>query len=125
MGVKGFQLGSFLPGRNFLLHIRALTGRAGRPPKELRRRKYSRFVLVENSVDRTCRAGGQRGERCQTACKPGSVRARRVATMGAGRPFLWDAPRGAPRATNPGDGAAMPLRQPGGSLRPGSPVAPI
>jgi hypothetical protein len=64
-------------------------------------------------------------ERCQTACKPGSVRAPRIATEGARRPFLWDAPRGAPRATNPGDGAGMPLRQPDGSLRPASPVAPI
>ncbi len=29
---------------------------------------------------------------------------------GAGRPFLWDAPCGAPHATNPGDGAGMSLR---------------
>jgi hypothetical protein len=29
---------------------------------------------------------------------------------GAGRPFLWDAPFGAPRATNPDDGAGMLLR---------------
>ena len=28
----------------------------------------------------------------------------------AGRPFLWDAPRGAPHATNPDGGAGMPLR---------------
>jgi len=36
----------------------------------------------------------------QAACKPGSVQG--LATRG--RPFLWDAPRGTPRATNP-DGA--------------------
>jgi hypothetical protein len=48
---------------------------------------------------------------CQTACKPGSVR-----TGGAGRPFLWDAPRGAPRATNPDGGAGMPLRQAGAAV---------
>ena len=30
--------------------------------------------------------------------------------MSAGRPFLWDAPYGAPRATNPDGGAGMPLR---------------
>jgi hypothetical protein len=77
---------------------------------------------------RRCHGGGEameEWERCQTACKPGSVRAPRIATEGARRPFLWDAPRGAPRATNPGDGAGMPLRQPDGSLRPASPVAPI
>ena len=31
-----------------------------------------------------------------------------------GRPFLWDAPRGAPHATNPGDRAEMPSRHRGG-----------
>ena len=30
--------------------------------------------------------------------------------MSAGRPFLWDAPCGAPHATNPDGGAGMPLR---------------
>ncbi len=43
--------------------------------------------------------------RCQTACKPGSVRA----IADARRPFLWDTHCCAPRATNPGDGAGMPL----------------
>jgi hypothetical protein len=37
---------------------------------------------------------------------------------GAGRPFLWDAPRSAPRATNPGGGAGMPLaRRPAAPIR--------
>ncbi len=49
---------------------------------------------------------GRSGKKCQTACKPGSVRA----VADAGRPFLWDARCRAPRATNPGDGAEMPLR---------------
>ena len=38
-----------------------------------------------------------------------------------GRPFLWDAPHGAPRATNPGGGTGMFLAQPVGLL----PAAPI
>ena len=42
------------------------------------------------------------------------------APCGGGRPFLWDAPRGAPRATNPGDGAGMPLRPPAHGPWPGS-----
>jgi hypothetical protein len=54
---------------------------------------------------------------CQTTCKPGSVRIRK----GARRPFLWDAPYGAPRATNPGGGTGMFLAQPVGP----SPAAPI
>ena len=49
-------------------------------------------------------------DRCQTACKPGSVRTPTVSHGDAGRPFLWDAPRGAPRATNPDGGAGMLLR---------------
>ncbi len=67
---------------------------------------------------------------CQTACKPGSVRAVPVSPFGgrrgAGRPFLWDAPCGTPHATNPGDEAGTPLR-PGGEagLRPMPPAAPI
>jgi hypothetical protein len=40
-------------------------------------------------------------KKIQTACKPGSVHA----LTDAGRPFLWDAPCSAPRATNPGDGS--------------------
>ncbi len=51
----------------------------------------------------------QTGRKCQTACKPGSVRRFPVARKAAGRPFLWDAPRDAPHATNPGSGAGMPL----------------
>ena len=44
----------------------------------------------------------------------------------AGRPFLWDAPRGAPHATNPDDEAGTPP-QPRGEveLRPMPPAAPI
>ena len=47
------------------------------------------------------------GKRRQTACKPGSVHP----LAQAGRPFLWDAHRCAPRATNPGDEAGTPLRR--------------
>ncbi len=43
----------------------------------------------------------------QTVCKPGSVQA---AQHSLGRPFLWDARRRAPHATNPGDGAGTPSR---------------
>lgn len=42
-------------------------------------------------------------------CKPGSV----TALSDDGRPFLWDAPRGAPHATNPGGEAEKPLRRRG------------
>jgi hypothetical protein len=47
---------------------------------------------------------------CQTACKPGSVRPGTAPWNDpeAGRPFLWDAHRCAPRAIYPGDGAEMP-----------------
>ena len=34
-----------------------------------------------------------------------------VSLWRAGRPFLWDAPRGAPHATNPDGEAGMPLRR--------------
>jgi len=54
---------------------------------------------------------------CQTACKPGSVRDVAI----AGRSFLWDAHRCAPRATNPGDGGGEPLACSANAL----PVAPI
>ncbi len=47
------------------------------------------------------------GQERQTVCKPGSVR---TARSGPGRPFLWDAPCGAPHATNPGGGAGTPSR---------------
>ena len=42
-------------------------------------------------------------------CKPGSV----TALSDDGRPFLWDAPRDAPHATNPGGEAEKPLRRRG------------
>ena len=133
MGVKGNRLGLLAVSQNFPAWINGLKASAGAAQTHGRIRKYSRFVPVENLVDirprkarqSGPRSGSGRGKRCQTACKPGSVRARHIATAGARRPFLWDAPRGAPRATNPGDGAGMPLRQPGGSLHPASPVAPI
>ena len=63
---------------------------------------------------------------CQTACKPGSVRAIQVSLGGTRRPFLWDAPCGAPLATNPGDEAGTPPRPwDEVGLRPMPPVAPI
>jgi len=75
---------------------------------------------------------GVRGEapKCyQTACKPGSVRG--SAREPTGRPFLWDAPRGTPHATNPGGEAGMLLhlamRPPLFGLAPGGvyPAAPV
>ena len=60
--------------------------------------------------------------RCQAACKPGSVPARAaLRRRDDERPFLWDTPCDVPHATNPGDGAGMPLRPP----FPVSPAAPI
>ncbi len=56
--------------------------------------------------------GNVRGPRAEIARRPVSrvlSAASPVARGAAGRPFLWDAPRGAPHATNPGDGAGMPL----------------
>lgn len=49
---------------------------------------------------------GQKNGRCQTACKPGSVRPQK----GRGRSFLWDPPCSGPHATNPSDGAKEPLK---------------
>ena len=72
--------------------------------------KYSCFVLAVRRA--------YRRKRCQTACKPGSVR-RRIAAP-TRRPFLWDAPCGAPRATNPGGGSEHPGR--GSSPRPAAPI---
>lgn len=46
--------------------------------------------------------------KCQAACKPGSVRPGAARGTGTGRPFLWDAHRCAPRATNPGGGPEKP-----------------
>ena len=45
------------------------------------------------------------------ACKPGSVHAADL-RRNMGRPFLWDAPRGTPHATNPGGGTGMSPRSP-------------
>ena len=61
---------------------------------------------------------------CQTACKPGSVRASRESRC-AGRPFLWDAPCGAPHATNPGGGAGMSPCLPRQAGRPYSVLLPV
>ena len=47
---------------------------------------------------RHTRSGGSGNEKCQPACKPGSV-----SGMTAGRPFLWDDPCGPPLATYPND----------------------
>ncbi len=63
--------------------------------------------------DGSTSAPPEQAMRCQTACKPGSVRIR----VDARRPFLWDAHCCAPRATNPGDGAGTPLRHAAGRSR--------
>jgi hypothetical protein len=90
------------------------------------RSRFRRFLLLQlcsrsRSRDRVKEASGdscfvRKGE-CQTACKPGSVRARKS----AGRPFLWDAPHGAPRATNPGGGTGTFRAQPNQAV----PATPI
>ena len=64
-------------------------------------------------------------EGCQAACKPGSVHALPVRAGAFRRPFLWDAPRGAPRATNPGGRAGTPSRHAGTVARPAPPATPI
>ena len=51
------------------------------------------------------------GDRCQTACKPGSVRGRPPTRW----PFIWDARHRAPRATDPGGRSG---NRPGAILRP-------
>jgi hypothetical protein len=43
---------------------------------------------------------------------------------GMGRPFLWDAPRGAPHAANPGGGAGTPLRHGPEGPPPATPIRP-
>lgn len=43
---------------------------------------------------------------------------------GMGRPFLWDAPRGAPHAANPGGGAGTPLRHAPEGAPPATPIRP-
>jgi hypothetical protein len=64
-------------------------------------RKYWRFGVDCLTPRLSTGIGRSSADRIdQAACKPGSVH--RLATDG--RPFLWDAPRGTPRATNP-DGA--------------------
>ncbi len=75
-------------------------------PARGRKRKYSRFVPAGEGARRP-------------------VSRVLSASVDAGRPFLWDAPRGAPRATYPSDGAGTPLRQPGGHRPPAAPAAPI
>jgi hypothetical protein len=59
-------------------------------------------------------------EKCQTACKPGSVRP----FYRTGRPFLWDASHNAPHATNPSGGTGTSLRSPR-NLRRDIAAAPI
>ena len=63
--------------------------------------------------------------------RPGNDDARRPVSrvlsapvLDAGRPFLWDAPRGAPHATNPDGEAGMPP-QPCGCRRPYSVLLPV
>ena len=69
-----------------------------------------RTIRRRSAVDNVCgrivddAAAGRRGAR-----RPVS-RVLSAALASAGRPFLWDARCRAPRATNPGDGAEMPLR---------------
>ena len=55
--------------------------------------------------------GAPVGDRCQTACKPGSVRGRPPTRW----PFIWDARHRAPRATDPGGRSG---NRPGAVLRP-------
>src|SRR3984885_13198283 len=47
-----------------------------------------------------------------------------ASVLAAGRPFLWDAPRGAPHATNPDGEAGTPLH-PCGHRRPYSVLLPV
>ncbi len=80
------------------------------------RRSRAKFPVIIPGV---CRSGrDEKRGKCQTACKPGSVRA----LTGARRPFLWDAPRDAPRATNPGGRAGSPCIS---RLAASQPAAPI
>ena len=65
-----------------------------------------------------------RGDKRQTAYKPGSVRRRLPAQAAAGRPFLWDAHRCAPHATNPGSRARPPPRHES-TFTDSPPAAPI
>jgi len=70
-------------------------------------RWHSRFVLVDNFGDKIARRPVSR-----VLSDPAPVGA------GPGRPFLWDAHRCAPHATNPGGGAGTPLRRASGFHRP-------
>jgi len=65
-------------------------------------KRCSCFVLIYAGCVRKDR--GRPGEKRQTACKPGSVLARR-----RGWPFIWDARRRTPRATDPDSGAETRL----------------
>ena len=70
--------------------------------------------------------GGRRG--AKRAYRKGARRpVSRVLSgpCGRGRPFLWDATRDAPHATNPGDGAGTPLRHAGRIAPPAPPATPI
>ena len=70
-------------------------------------RIYSCFVLVDNLVgqSRNARiAGGFDGEKRREENARQPVSRVLSAPCGTGRPFLWDAPRDAPHATNPGGG---------------------
>jgi len=66
-----------------------------RPRPEISAKLLMRFRINPNGQNRS-----------QTACKPGSVRR---PSPGEGWPFLWDACRQAPRATDPGGGAEARL----------------
>jgi hypothetical protein len=95
--------------------------RGGRPRCEKRRGHNGHFFCGSPGKRRASDAGLAGWGKCQAACKPGSVRASGLAPSGVGRPFLWDAPCSAPRATNPGDGAEMPLR-PSSRMPPAAPI---
>ena len=75
----------------------------------------SEYIAVEGSTTPQYIAVGvwqsAGGERCQTACKPGSVRGRPPTRW----PFIWGARRRAPRATDPGGRSG---NRPGPVLRP-------
>jgi hypothetical protein len=78
--------------------------------------RHNRCATATNR--RCCRFVPERGApravvECQTVCKPGSV----PRHEGGRRPFLWDACRQAPRATDPGDGAKARLRRAGSHRR--------
>ena len=106
------------PGCFYCLRQR-LTTRSLEP---LSKRVSGRMFAVRSGFRGLARPDSAASEgRCQTACKPGSVRARHE-RPDAGRPFLWDAHRCAPRATNPGDGTGMSPRTTGEPVPPAAPI---